>query len=162
MIAAQFDNPLPATIGTAATNATASSSAVDRQNAAYVIFDYLQPAQSASTLTTKPLVLRVEHATAQTGAWSSVSGLVGVTDSTAAASNFVIPSTVSSTVPYRVRLNVDCRGLSRYVRLAYTPNVTNNNTVVVVPTVSQSYEAPAALAINGHFANVGSSSYAYA
>lgn len=164
MISAQFDKALaPLAFGTAATNATASSAVIDRQAAEFVSIDYMQSTLSASTLTTKPLALKLQEATAATGAWTDIEGFVGVTTSTAAATNFVIPASSSSTTPYRVRLNVDARGKSRYIRVVYTPNITNNNTVVIAAELSRLHEAPATgaeLAINGEFGASGDQSFA--
>lgn len=153
MIHTQHEKISVAIHGTAATNATASSAAIDTAGAHFLSVEATMPAVDATTKSLKLLAFSLQHADAATGAWANIPGFVGVTTTTAAATNFVITGSTSTSTPYAIRLEKDLRGVSRYVRVVYQGFDATNNRVVIRTGLSRLNESPPALADTG-FVNV--------
>lgn len=95
---------------------------------------------SASNLSNAFTVLKLQHATASNGTFSDFTNAswAATTNTTAAASEFLVASTSVTTLPFAVQWNIGgvlgTNGLSRWLRVAYTmpaANLTNACTAIL-------------------------------
>ena len=103
------------------TNGATASGNIDRLGWDYVTIDVITT--TSNNVTNNPSVLKLSHSdTTDATNFSDISGTVGDTD-------WTIPNAVTSG-NWGVKFNVDCRALSRYIKVSVTPVTTQTITAV--------------------------------
>jgi hypothetical protein len=139
----------------AATNATASSDAIDTLGWKHLKINFVGAKISATNASTLITSVKVQHATSSTGAWVDVTGFAGTTNTTAASSEFVLPTSTATTSAYNLEWNLSgvIGTVGRYVRVLYQP-ATNNNTNAIFAQLSRGDQDPNTAAEAGAWARV--------
>ncbi len=111
---------------TTATNGTASNY-FDRKGYNYAVVEVAGPPATATNSSAKmtALALTEGDTTSSFAAWGT---FTGTTNSTAAATEFVIPVHNSTSVGNVHRFYIDLRGRKRYIKVAATPAASHTTT----------------------------------
>lgn len=104
------------TPGTVSTSATSASLTLDRRGFNYGLISVVHGAATAATSAAKWSVLKLQEATASTGAWTDISGAVGTTNTTAAAGEFVLPSHADTANSQVIQFRIDLRNRLPFIR----------------------------------------------
>ena len=121
------------------TNGATATGVIDRLGWDYLSLDVIT--STSNDTTNNPSVLKLQHSdTTDATNYSDISGTVGDSD-------WTIPAAVTSG-NWGVKYNVDCRELSRYIRVLVSPTTTQ--TITAIANLSKGAEA----AIDATSANV--------
>ena len=139
----------------AATNATASSDAIDTLgwHSYKIVFAGAKvSATNASTLITS---IKLQHSTASNAGWVDIVGSAGTTNTTAASTEFLLPTSTATTSAYSLEWNINgiAPTINRWLRVQYQP-ATNNNTNAIFAFVSRGDQDPNTAAEAGAWARV--------
>lgn len=103
------------------TNAATATGVVDRLGWDYMTLDVITT--TSNDTTNNPSVLKLQHSdTTDATNYADISGTVGDSD-------WTIPAAVTSG-NWGVKFNVDCRALSRYIRVQVSPVTTQTITAI--------------------------------
>ncbi len=148
MIHAQNEKLIfPQLSASAATNATASSDAIDTLGWHNAQLTWVGQKVSGSNISAVITTLKVQHATASDGTFSDFTGaaLALTTNTTAAASEFTVATSSVTTLPVSVTFNMagvlGTSGLSRFLRVLWQAP-TGNNTCYVFGSLSRGDQSP--------------------
>ena len=139
-----------------ATNATASSDAIDTLGWHNAIVRIAGQKVSASVASNFVAAVKLQHGNSTDASSFSdytAAAFNGTTNSTAAASQFVIATNSTTTTPWCIQWNLSgilgTNGLARYLRVVYDSPLTGNNTNVVVAILSRGDQSPNSAAETG-------------
>jgi hypothetical protein len=120
MIHAQMEKNVPLTgPATVATNATGSNY-VDTLGFNYAVIEVMGPPATATNSSAKMIALAVSEGDT-TSSFAAFGAFTGTTNSTAAATEFVIPVHNNTSVGNVIRFYIDLHGRKRYLKVAFTP-----------------------------------------
>lgn len=139
----------------AATNATASSDAIDTLGYHSYKINFIGAKVSATNASTLITSIKLQHSTASASGWADISGSTGTTNTTAASTEFLLPTSTATTSPYNLEWNLNgvAQSLNRYIRVLYQP-ATNNNTNAVVAYLARGDQGPNSASEAGAWARV--------
>lgn len=139
----------------AATNATASSDAIDTIGWKNLKINFLGAKVSAANASSLITSVKIQHSTASASGWTDLSGFAGTTNTTAASSEFLLPTSTATTSAYNLEWNLSgvMGTIGRYVRVLFQP-ATGNNTVAVFASLSRGDQDPSSAAEAGAWARV--------
>lgn len=122
MIGAFEEKSVVTIMGTGVTNAGTGTSVIDRLGWDYVSLDLVLG--TANVVSNIPTVLKIAESdiTDSTG-YANVVAFTGGT-ATSTSIGFVIPTVSDTTNPNVYRMNIDCRGRKRYLKLSVSPATT--------------------------------------
>ena len=139
----------------AATNATASSDAIDTLGWHSYKINFIGAKVSATNASSLINAIKLQHSTASASGWVDITGSAGTTNTTAASTEFLLPTSTATTSPYNLEWNINgvSQSINRYVRVLYQP-VTNNNTNAVMAYLARGDQGPSSAAEAGAWARV--------
>lgn len=139
----------------AATNATASSDAIDTLGWHSYKINFIGQKVSATNASTLITSIKLQHSTSSTTGWADVVGSSGTTNTTAASTEFLLPTSTATTSAYNLEWNINgvAQAINRWVRVQYQP-ATNNNTNAVLAFVARGDQDPNSASEAGAWARV--------
>lgn len=141
--------------GSAATNATASSDAIDTLGWKHLKVNFVGLKVSATNASTLITSIKLQASTASASGWVDVSGTPGTTNTTAASTEFLLPTSTATTSAYNLEWNLSgvMGTIGRYVRVLYQP-ATGNNTNAIFASLTRGDQDPSSASEAGAWARV--------
>lgn len=139
----------------AVTNADSSSDVIDTLGWKSLKINFAGAKVSATNSSTLITSIKIQHSTSSSSGWTDLSGAAGTTNTTAASSEFVLPTSTATTSAYSLEWNLAgvIGTIGRYVRVLYRP-ATGNNTNAVFASLSRGDQDPNSAAEAGAWSRV--------
>jgi hypothetical protein len=139
----------------AATNADSSSDAIDTLGWHSYKINFIGAKVSATNASSLITSIKLQHSTSASSGWVDIAGSTGTTNTTAASTEFLLPTSTATTSPYNLEWNLNgvAQSINRYVRVLYRP-ATGNNTNAVMAYLARGDQGPSSAAEAGAWARV--------